>query len=407
MMKDVYVARQPIFDRKKALFAYELLFRDGTANCVPDIDGDAATKTLLSNTFFTIGMDRISGGKPSFINFPQRLIEKKVPLLLPKENIVIEVLEDVNPEPMVVDACTQMAGDGYIIALDDFIYAPDLIPLIAVAKIIKFDFILTPLPKIKKIIEKLPETITLLAEKVETQTEFQLALDMGFELFQGYFFQKPEIMSGKEIPGSQLNLMMIVAQINKADFEIDDLEQLVSRDMGISYKLLRYINSIFFSRASKVSSIKQGLVYLGENEIKRFVSLIAISKLGLNKPDELIKTSCIRGKFCELLAGATTDKINASELFTLGMFSMIDAIIDQPMNRIMNQLPLSDDIKDALVNDSGEYLPYIRLAKSYEKGDWDGVKAFSHQLEMNQQLLPELYMKACRWSDGVSKIYQS
>ncbi len=403
-MQDVYVARQPIFDKYKNIYAYELLFRDGAANYVPDIDGDVATTTLLVNTFFTIGMDTLAGGRKSFINFTQNLLEKKVPLLLPKETTVIEILEDVKPGPVLIDACRQMAADGYTIALDDFVYLPELEPLIAMADIIKFDFRLTPKALIDAYLGQLSRNnLCLLAEKVETHDEFEAAQKMGFELFQGYFFCKPEIIQAREIQGSQLNLMMMMAQINSDTFSCDELERLIARDMGISYKLFKYLNSAFFARASKVSSVKQALVFMGENEIRRFVSLIAMSRLAEGKPNELIRAACIRGKFCEFLGTAAHEKTAPSEMFTLGMFSLIDAVIDQPMDKILAQLPLSSQIKRALIEAKGRLAGFIELVRSYETGQWDRVSRLSQALKLKDKTLPALYLEACKWSDITAK----
>jgi EAL and modified HD-GYP domain-containing signal transduction protein len=403
-MEDVYVARQPIFDKNKKIYGYELLFRDGTANYVPDIDGDVATKTLLANTFFTIGMDMVAGGRKSFINFTQSLLEKKVPLLLPRESTVIEILEDAKPSPALIHACAQMAADGYTIALDDFVYTPELEPLIALANIIKFDFLSTPKGAIVAYLKQISrKDLCLLAEKVETYDEFEAAQKMGFELFQGYFFCKPEIIQGREIQGFQLNLMLIMAQINNETFSRQKLEELISRDMGISYKLFKYLNSAFFARASKVSSVKQALVFMGEKETRRFVSLIAMSRLAEGKPDELIRTACIRGKFCELLSAEAHENISPSEMFTLGMFSLLDAVVDQPMDKILGELPLSSQIKHALIGNKGRLAGYIELVRSYETGKWDRLSRLAQALNLNTVALPALYLQACKWSDIAAK----
>lgn len=403
-MQNVYVARQPIFDKNKSIYAYELLFRDGTANYVPDIDGDVATTTLLANTFFTIGMDTLAGGRKSFINFTQNLLEKKVPLLLPKDATVIEILEDVRPGPVLIEACAQMAADGYTLALDDFAYMPELEPLIAMANIIKFDFRLTPQADIEAYLKQLSRNnLCLLAEKVETHNEFEAALKMGFELFQGYFFCKPEIVQGRDIQGSQLNLMMIMAHLNSDTFSCDELETLIAKDMGISYKLFKYLNSAFFSRASKVSSVKQALVYMGEKEIRRFISLFAMSRLAQGKPNELIRAACIRGRFCELLGAEAQEHTSPSEMFTLGMFSLIDAVIDQPMDKILQELPLSIQIKRALIDLKGRLAGYIELVRSYETGQWGRVSRLAQALEIDDKIIPPLYLQACQWSDITTK----
>ena len=172
-------------------------------------------------------------------------------------------------------------------------------------------------------------------------------MDMGFNLFQGFFFCKPELITGKEIPGSQLALLQIMAEVNQPDFDIDKVETLISPDVSLSYKLLRYINSAFFAKAQRISSIEQALVYMGEAEIRRFTSLIAMSNLAKGKPGELIRVACIRGKFCEVVGSVVKEPVKPAELFTLGIFSLIDAILDQPMAKVMKELPLEEDIKTA------------------------------------------------------------
>ena len=398
---DAYVARQPIFSRNKKIFGYELLFRDGTARYVPDIDGDLATSTVLSNTFFVIGMDNMLGGSKSFINFTQNLLTRKVPLLLPKQTTVVEILENIRPTPELIEACREMSSKGYTIALDDFTYAPELDPLIAIADIIKFDFRLSSMEQIQEYMTHIPRNngLKLLAEKVETYEEFEHAVQMGFEFFQGYFFSKPELVKGKELPASQLALLQIVAEVNKPDFDFNRLESLISPDVSLSYKLLRYINSAFFATAQRISSIKQALVFMGEAEIRRFVSLVTLSNLGRGKPPELIRGACIRAKFCELLAGLGSAPVPASELFTLGIFSLIDAIVDQPMAQVMADLPLSDNIKTALVERKGDLIGYLLLVETYEKGQWEHMAKVCAVIDIPESKLPAIYLQACEWSN--------
>jgi c-di-GMP-related signal transduction protein len=402
---DAYVARQPILDKKKKIYAYELLFRDGTANYVPDIDGDTATSTLLSNSFFTIGMETVIGGRKAFINFTENLIVRGIPLLLPQDKVVVEILEDVKPVDSVIEACRQLSQKGYQLALDDFDYHPEYQPLIDLADIIKFDFRLTPLDQIETYLQKLPGNgIRYLAEKVETYEEFQIAKEMGFELFQGYFFHKPEIVHGKKVQGSQIQLLQIMSEINKPEFDFKELDNLISRDVTISYKLLKYINSAFFATANRISSIRQALVYLGEKEIRRFISLVAMTELATDKPSELIRSCCIRGKFCELVGSAQGASGDASELFTLGMFSLIDAILDQPMDQIMDQLPLNQNLRTALAKRTGPLVPFLLLAESYERGDWVAVTECAAQIEVTEKELPPLYTQACQWANMVDRL---
>jgi EAL and modified HD-GYP domain-containing signal transduction protein len=399
---EVYVARQAILDTKKKTYAYELLFRDGMSQAFAEIDGDSATSKVLSSSFFTIGIDQIIGNKKGFINFTEELLLKKVPMMFPQEKILVEILEDVNPGLEVISACQEIVRNGYEIALDDFFYKPDLEALIELAGIIKIDFRLTPIEAVKSLVDKLqPHKLTFLAEKVETYKEFQQALDLGFTCFQGYFFSKPEILKGRDISPSKMNLLQIIAEANKEGFSFEELEKLITRDVSISYKLMRYINSSYFRRIQEISSIKQAIVLLGEREVKRFISLMAMATLASDKPDELIRTSIIRARLCERLGNNGHSRFDGSELFTLGLFSLIDAILDDNMENLMSKLPLSERIKRALVEGTGELALYITLAACYEKADWAGVSTTASKIGIEEKELSEFYIDAVGWADSL------
>lgn len=398
---DVYVARQPIFDRHKKIFAYELLFRNGVSNCFPEIEGDIATSKLLTNSFFTIGIDRVSNGKMVFINFTKELLARKIPTMFPKEKIMVEILETIEPEQEVVKACQDIARKGYQIALDDFLYKTELEDFITLAKIIKIDFRLLPIEEIKKLVDKLADNqVKLLAEKVETYEEFNVALDMGFTYFQGYFFSKPEILKSKEITTSKLHILNIISEVNKKeDYSLEKLENLINRDVSISYKLLRYINSVFFKRIRDISSIRQAIILLGQKEIKEFILLVATAELACEKPAELIRTSIIRARFCELL-GMSSDSDSHSELFLLGLFSLIDAMLDNRMEKIMEKLPLTESIKLALVKGKGELSDYLKLTSSYEAGNWKECSKLASNMGVNKDKIPGYYIQAVSWADA-------
>ena len=399
---DAFIARQPIFDVNKKLYAYELLFRDGLCNCMPQVEGDVATSKVLSNAYLTTGLSQITGGRRAFINFTEKLILKEMPLFFPKETTVVEILEDVPSTGAVLAAGRKLSEQGYIIALDDFVFQPDMASLIDLADIIKVDFRLAPISKITEYLEKGHlRGATLLAEKVETHEEFRLAVDLGFTYFQGYFFSKPEVIKGKDISGSRFRLLQIMASVNQPDFEFEEVENLVHQDLAISYKLLAVVNSAFFIRRSRVTSIKEALVFLGQNDVRRFVSLIALSHITSDKPNELIRCSCIRARFCESLSTVSTCSESADELFTLGLFSNIDSLLDRSMDAVMAKLPLSQKIVDALVYDRGELSKYLVMVKCYEKGDWSSVKFMAVELCIAEETIPPIYKEACEWATAI------
>ena len=400
-----YVARQPIFNKKKRVKAYELLFRDGLLNSFPGGDGEHATSKLLSDSFMTIGIEQLAGGRKAFINFTKELLVSRIPSMFPPDKIVVEVLEDVEAEDDVVEACRELTEGGYEIALDDFEYRPSLVALFPFTSIVKIDFRATPINEIQSYVEKLSEfPVKFLAEKVETYEEFQTALTMGFDYFQGYFFSKPQVISQKDISPSRLNLLRIMAEVNKEDFKFEELEKLIRRDVSISYKLLRYINSAYFRRLKEISSIKQAIILLGEMGIRRFLSLITMSRLASDKPDELIRTSIIRARLCEQLGKVCPKDIDPSELFTLGLFSLIDAILDNHMQNIMENLPLSEPIKVALVQRKGLLAQFLELTKAYEAGQWERVVNLADGLGISEEKIPEYYLDAVTWADSYAML---
>jgi EAL and modified HD-GYP domain-containing signal transduction protein len=400
MCMDVYVARQPVFKTSKDRYGYELLFRDGLDNAFPDIDGDEATSRLLSNSFFSMGIERVTGTGTAFVNFTRDLLVKRVPMMFPPERVVVEILEDVEPEEEVVRACREIAEAGYTLALDDFCYRPEMAPLIEVSRIIKFDLRATPLETLPPVLEALSsKNLLWLAEKVETHEEFQAARDMGFRYFQGYFFSRPEVLVGKDVDSPQMHLLQIMAEANREDVAFGKLEKVIEQDVAISYKLLRYINSAYFRRLSNITSIRQAIVLLGEKGIRRFLSLVAMSSLNSEKPDELIRESMVRARFCEGIGVQGGFGKNPAELFTLGLFSLIDAIMDAPMASLMEPLPLSDAIKEALIHRNGKYGYILRLVEQYEHGDWAEVDALAGAVGLDPTLIPGCYVEALSMAD--------
>ncbi len=400
---DVFVARQPIFDREKNLYAYELLFRTGITNCFPDIDGDTATTSLLSSSFFTVGIDKIASGKIAFINFTGELIRRGTPHLFPHEKLMVEILEDVEPDLEIINACKSLKEGGYELALDDFVYSKKYHELLEICDIIKIDFHGCPVEQVKEMVASLEiYKCRLLAEKIETYEEYDTAISLGFDFFQGYFFSRPEILQNKDLSASQLTMMQLIAQVNNEEFDVNSLEKIVTQDVSISYKLINYLNSSSFSRSQPLSSIKEAISFLGEDGFKLFVSLIATSKLAQNKPGELIRYSIIRAKFLELIGKEI--KINSSELFLLGLFSLIDAMLDKSMEDILSKLPLSTNIISALQHRNGDLFVYLRLLETYESGNWVAFKYALKKTGIESEKLVKFYIESLNWAESFGKL---
>lgn len=397
---DVFVARQPIFDVQKKLYAYELLFRSGESNGFPDIDGETATSSLLSSSFFTVGIEKIGAGKLVFINFTEDLLLRGTPQLFPPDKMMVEILEDVNPGPDIVRACQQLKDKGYSLALDDFIYSKQFEELLYLSEIVKIDFRLTPVETLGEMVETLKKyNCKLLAEKVETYDEFYQAVELGFDYFQGYFFAKPEVLKNKDLSSSQLGMLRLISKVNTEEFDAEALAKLVSQDVSITYKLLKFINSSHFSRLQPLSSIRQAISFLGENGFKMFFSLIATSKLSENKPGELIRTSIVRARFLEQI-GLELKK-DSSEFFLLGLFMSIDAMLDQSIESVIGNMPLSERLKEALVSRRGELFAFVRLIEAYEAGNWVAFRFVLKKLGLTGKLITSFYLEALAWADSL------
>lgn len=401
MGMNVFVARQPIFDRQKKIYAYELLFRTGETNGFPNIDGGAATTSLLSSSFFTVGIDKITAGRMAFINFTEDLIARGIPQLFPTGKLMVEILEDVEPGSEIVEACKVLKEKGYSLALDDFVYSRKFDELLHLSDIIKIDFRLTPPDRLERMVATLQQfNCRLLAEKVETYEEFARALDLGFDYFQGYFFAKPEVLRNKDLSSSQVTILQLLSELNAADreFDVESLERLVSRDISITYKLLNYINSAHFCRLQPISSIGQAISYLGESGFKMFLSLIAASLLAEGKPSELVRASIIRARFLELIGIAC--RRDGSEMFLLGLFSLIDAMLDRSIHAVLNTMHLSENINAALIGKSGDLFPYLRLVETYEKGSWIAARFALKKIGIDEKRIADFYVEAITWADA-------
>lgn len=399
-----YAARQPILDRNKELYAYELLFRDGLENAFPDIDADEATSRMVEGSQFSFGLDDFLGDKPGFINFTLDTLQKKYPSMLPKEQVVVEILETIQPGKRLLAECQDLKEKGYVLALDDYIHQPVWRHFYPFIDIIKIDFRSTStdtITDIKQAIADFPH-IRLLAEKVETNEEFQVALDLGFSYFQGYFFSKPEMMQSKALSPAQMTLAELLYETSKSDLDLSKITQVFQRDVHLSYKLLRYSNSTIFKRRSEIETIKQALVVLGQAELKKFLSLLFTSQISSDKPAELMRLSMTRARFAEGIA-ELHGKVDTAKAFLTGMMSLMDAILDEPIDSVMNKLPLAREIKDALVMRQGVLSEYITLIQFYEHGQWQEANQAISMLQLPPDKVPDAYHTAVQWANEQMK----
>ncbi len=402
---DIYIGRQPILSKSKKTFAYELLFRDSLENSFPGIDGDIGTSRLLSNTFFSMGINEITGNKPGFINFTRELLLNKTPLLFPKESIVIEILEDIEPDRNVVAAIQEFRKKGYKIALDDFIFDKKYKPLIKLSHIIKFDLMATPLPTITALVKALKSQsdITLLAEKVETYEEYSLAKEMGFTLFQGYFFSKPEVISQTDLSANKMTLLNLISETGKSRLDFDRLSDIIKSDISISYKLMKFINSPYYRRSNEISTVRDAVSFLGEDTVKQFVRVLAAAGLSDNKPDELMRLSIVRARMCELMGKYIETAFSSEELFTMGLFSTIDAMLDKDMDSVLKEISFSGKVKDALLGKDQNFTGLLNACICFENGTWEEGAFLNDCPDELLNNLPTIYMDALKMADNFSQ----
>lgn len=402
---EVFVARQPIFDRAKQVVGYELLFRDGVQNCFPSgATGDDATCSVISSGL-SIGFESLTGGRRAFVNFTESNIATGLARLVPEQYLAVEILETVEPTAAIVAACRELKAAGYQIVLDDFVFQSKYQPFIELADIIKIDFRAVNSTQKRAFLRKvIPGRVELLAEKVESDEDFREGVELGYSFFQGYFFSRPVVIARKEISPSRLLQIQLIQEVNREDFDIGQLEEVVKRDVAFSYKLFKYINSAWFGFRSRIQSIRQAIVLLGQREIRRWVSLMTMRDMSQDKPAELLVTAIIRGRLCEQLAHAAGFPREAPSAFIVGMFSLLDALLDRPMEDILPELSLAPEVAAALQGEATFLGVVLGLARSYEQADWDTLKPLCEKLAVGEETLPALYQEAVRWADFAAEL---
>lgn len=400
---DVFVARQPIFDRSRELVAYELLFRsDGVHN---EFNGNNTssrpTTQVIGNTLLSIGWDNILCGKQAFINFDRTSLMDGLHSVLPRESTVLEILETVTPDEELIAACQELHRQGYKIALDDFVDDPRYEALLRISALIKVDIRTTSKEEQERLLRTYrPRGLAVLAEKVETHEEFHWAWRAGYDLFQGYFFTQPVVIRGKQIPAAKVVCLNLLSEMQHADLDFDRLQALISEDVSLSYKLLRYANSPLFCGYAEIRSVKQALVILGESNIRHWVALAALPAMAADKPGELVTHSLVRASFCERLArvaGVPDFKLG----FLMGLFSLLDALVDMPLKDALNQVSVVPAITRPLLGTSQEHEAFgkvYELVCRYEVGEWAAVAELASKLKIPVSEVGQAYTAATLWA---------
>jgi EAL and modified HD-GYP domain-containing signal transduction protein len=393
-MQDFFLGRQPIFNRDLNIFAYELLFRRSKVEAADVSDGDQATADVVVSAFVDLGLDRVAGDAYAFINCTRAFMISDEHLPFPQGRVVFEVLEDVEPTPETLKGLRSLVDQGYRIAIDDYTFCGERDELLELAHIVKVD-----IPKVdceglaEKVANLHAKGIKVLAEKVETPDDFDFCRSAGFDYFQGYFLSRPKVIKGRRLAANRLGVLQLLAKLQDPDVSVEEVTHILSEDVTLSYRILRLVNSAFFGLPRKVESIHQAVVYLGLSVIKNWSALLITSGVE-DKPRELLKTATVRAQMCRNIAIALGDE-NPDLYFTVGLFSTLDALMDLPLEEVLEQLPLSDSVIGALLRREGSAGRALTWTLAYEGWRWGDIA----REEIDPQILSDAYLEALAWAD--------
>lgn len=394
----IFVARQPIFNRMERVVAYELLFRSGDVGAYHSDDDDEATVSVILGAFLLLGMDKATDKKRAFINFTRNLLKRDIVMQLPSQSVVIEILENIEPDEEIIEICANLKKMGYLIALDDFIFSDKFRKLLPFIDIIKVDFLETVGQERKTVMDVIGNShIKFLAEKVETREDFEQAVSWGYSYFQGYFFSKPEILSEEDVPSYKVQYIRILQELQRADLDYGRMEEIIKYDVAFSFKLLKYVNSAHFGFRQKVHSIRQALILLGKRQVAQWISLLILRELGRDRPAETVVLSIMRAKFGEILTEKLKMKSLSADAFLMGMFSLLDSILGKPMEDILKDLPVPTEVKLALLGADNKLGSLYQLIVAYEKGEWDRFSYYAGRCQIAEDDVPDLYLQSFQW----------
>ena len=396
-----FIARQPIFDKRLRVFAYELLFRGGAQNYFMRPSQNASS-SVIADSITLFDLQTLTGNALAFVNVDELALRLDAPRLLPPDRVIIEILETVAPSTEIVKICRGLCDSGYTLALDDFIDHPEYAPLVDCAKYLKVDFQLLDVEGRRRIVEKYRDSgISLLAEKVETEAQLAEAHDLGYSYFQGYFFSKPSMIETREIPGNKLLQLRLLNLVAGPELDYSAIEELLKSEPSLLYRLLRYLNSPLLGLRSEVHSVRHALALLGEREFRRWVSIFTVIALASGKPPELIHTALTRAYFCEAFSHAVHMDREKSDLFFMGLLSITDALLDQPIADVLRQLPIAHEVKSALTGGTNRFHDVYQLLLALERAEWPRLSACVDRLSVPEDAVPDAFQIALQKASAI------
>jgi c-di-GMP-related signal transduction protein len=390
-----FIARQPILNLQREAVGYELLFREGWENWFTG-EGDDAVRQTLDN-FISMDIEALACGGLAFLNCTREALVGRLVTLMPPATTVLEILETVEPDAEVVEACKELRKMGYRIALDDFVPKPEMEALVALATYVKVDFQASDAEERREIYRMVHgSNAVLLAEKVEDQEEFDRAQAEGCTLFQGYFFCRPKIIAGREIPPNRMNYVRLLVELARPDMDVDEVIRMVRMETSLFYRLLRLANSPLWGVRKEVTSVGDALMMVGEERFRMLVSVAGSTMLGQGHPTPLISMSLERARFCELVAPLIGE--NPTEQFIIGLLSVLDAMTETPMEAIARSLPLRTPAKLALLGMENHASLPLRTIQSFESGLVGNYPLDGELLGMGEDVLARLYVESVKWA---------
>ncbi|MGE3512539.1 MAG: EAL and HDOD domain-containing protein [Vicinamibacterales bacterium] len=397
------MARQPIVTRSGRVMAYELLYRGHTDADRCDVDGDRASAQVLTDALLSWGIATVSNGLPLFLNFTQRLLLDEAALLLPAPSVVLEVTEDVPATEQTISACRHLHAAGYAVALDDFVEGSAAEAFIPFASYVKVDVLATPADRLAPLVQRFrPRGVRLIAEKVETQAVAESAAAAGYELFQGFFFARPATLTTHAVPPRRAAYLDLLAAIHDPDITIAELERLVKRDASLSHRVLRCLQSASWGLRHEVSSIREALILLGIEPVRKWTAIWSVAGLSGGGQGELVTMVLMRARMCEQIASMHWGPQAGAEYFLLGLCSLLDVLLQTNMAVALADLPLPSSILDALRGVPGRPRSVLDCVMAYEQGDWMRADTFAQFAGIATRSVPDAYGDALHWVASIA-----
>jgi len=396
-----FLARQPILTHERHLYAYEILSRYGPENYCRPKPGSSVSENAMDELFL-MGIRTMTDGLPAFVNCTRDFLVQDYLTLMPRELVVGEILETVAPDADVLAACKRMKDLGYRLALDDYCGSSEMQPLLDIADFVKIDVLLMSMDGQKRVVHQCHKLgIPTIAEKVETDQQFQSCREIGYDFFQGYFFCRPQIVGRRSVPANKTVYLKLLQAANEPTFDINKLSNIFKRDVSLSYRLLRYLNSAAFAFRAEIHSIPHALSMLGERAMRKWISLVSVAALGDEVADSLLRLPLLRAMFCEQIGLKVGMIREANELFLLGLLSVMDALLNVPMAVVLQDLTVHEEIKKALLGRTSRYRPIFEVVLDYESGTWEQLEESCRRCGLHENFLPDLYLQSVRWVSDI------